>query len=609
MSSTLSWKDALKNRFAQPRLNLGLALGSSQFIVTTADQRISYPTRIAVHQDRSQAIAFGLDALELLGREPEGVRVIQPVQGSVVTDQKLATLLLSKTLTVLRSGLRAPGKAAIAIPSNLSAVESQTLISVIKAAGTSDIYLIEQTLAAAVGAGRHVLKPRGHLVIHAGAGSIHSSLICLATPMLSHSTRTAGDHLTGAIKNYVRTVHNLHLDWMSAEQIKFRLGSALRPGQEETFTISGQDATLGKPAERTLTSLEIYEVLAPKLDKIATDIRRLIAKIPPTLLEDVHQDGILLSGGMAKFRGLADFLSQETRLKVVIPQTPEDKVTLGLQLILKRADLRQAILGQRDLVAHSSLTPSPRGTGLVGALVLSAGLALGVQGFPSLGLKTATTVANNLTWALTPSSPLSSIWDLTPPQNPVMTSSFFQYRDKELQQDNDRLRKLLKAPLMKTAYEPIVADVVARDPRGWLSTLSLNVGTQQGAEPGMIVTDGTQLVGQVSIAGPNLCQVQLISDGKTAIACRIPHTRGSGVVLGSPDGSLELRYLDPDSGVKTGDWVVTSGLDHHYPAGLRVGWVQRLSRTSGQATMIATLMPAMNVHQLQNVLVLRRVQR
>jgi rod shape-determining protein MreC len=179
-------------------------------------------------------------------------------------------------------------------------------------------------------------------------------------------------------------------------------------------------------------------------------------------------------------------------------------------------------------------------------------------------------------------------------------------QQSEVEKENARLRKLLKAPTARPGFSPVAADVVARDPRGWMSSLTLNVGQSAGIKAGMTVTDGTNLVGQVSRVDGERCQVRLFTDAKAVVAGRIPKKRGSGVVVGSGAGEVEMRYLDPDSGVKPGDWVVTSGQDEAFPPGIKLGWVSKVTQPSGQNTFNATIHPGMNVHQLQNVLVLRR---
>lgn len=243
----------------------------------------------------------------------------------------------------------------------------------------------------------------------------------------------------------------------------------------------------------------------------------------------------------------------------------------------------------------------------MGALILTSGLALLTHSLPFLGQGAASSLGGYLGEVVTPSLPLVASWEApAEPSGPSPEGAFAVGRQSELEAENARLRKLLKAPLHKPSRSPVAADVVARDPRGWMSALTLNVGTDDGIAVSMPVTDGTNLIGLVDRVEARRCHVRLFTDSKTVVAARVRNSRGSGVAVGAGLDRMDLRYLDPDSGVKKGDWVVTSGQDKTYPPGLRLGWVDTVRQESGQNTLTAVVRPGMNIHQLQNVLVLRR---
>lgn len=602
------WTEAARNHWAKPHIDLGLCLGSHCFVITAPGKSLVYPARVAVRDKKAtKAIAYGPQAAELEGREPEGVSVIRPIVGGVVADQRLAAGLLSAALAAARGfagGLSAP-RVAVAVPSDLSAVESQTLLATVKAAGARKVYLVEQTLAAAIGAGRDLSQPEGHLVVHAGAGVTHVSVVSLASPVLSRSIRVAGDSMNEAIRDHVRREHHLLIDDRVAEAIKRELGSALPPVGESVMTVCGRDLTLGKPAEGKISAEEIYRVLAPQFALIAQEVRWVVAGMPTALLGDVQKNGAILSGGLAELRRLDEFLAQETRLRVNVAASPEEVVSRGLQTLLKNAGLRKAVFhGGR--VAPKPIEQNERqGTGILGALFLAVGLAFSAQSLPVLAGGGVGTVDAALGTALTPAVPLASSFGGWEPSAGV-TPPLVESEQSELAAENNRLRKMLKAPHARARFRPIAADVVARDPRGWMSTLSLNVGAADGVGVGMTVTDGANLVGQISRVEATRSQVRLFTDGKAVVAGKLVGKKGSGVVVGTGSDDVEMRYLDPDSGVRQGDWVVTSGHDEAFPAGIKLGWVLRVGQPSGQNTYTATLQPGMNVHQLQNVLVLRR---
>jgi rod shape-determining protein MreB len=601
-----SWTDVLENRWARPHIDLGLCLGSNSFVVTAPGKSFVYPARVAVRSQKGKAVAFGPQAAEIEGREPEGVTVLRPIVAGVVVNQRLATQLLSAAMGAAKHGVVSSPRVAVAVPSDLSAVESQTLLATVKAAGARSVYLVEQTLAAAIGTGRDLFKAEGHLVIHAGAGVTHVSVTSLASPVLSRSVRVAGDTMNEAIRDHVRREHHLLIDDRVAEQIKRELGSALPPVGESVMTVCGRDITQGKPSERKVNAQEIYSVLAPLFAQIAQEVRWVVGAMPTALLGDVQKNGAILSGGLAELRRLDEFLAQETRLRVNVAASPEEVVSRGLQTLLKNAPLRKAVFhGGR--VGHKTYEQGEsKGTGLLGGLILSVALAFSAQSLPMLGQGAASAADIYLGAAFTPSIPLASSFGGWGGADPNALPIVVDSEQSELKAENNRLRKLLKAPLAKRSFKPIAADVVARDPRGWMSTLTLNVGENDDIRVGMTVTDGTNLVGQISRVEATRSQVRLFTDSKAVVAGKVPKKKGSGVVVGSGGDDVEMRYLDPDSGVEEGDWVVTSGHDEAFPAGIKLGWVTRVGQPSGQNTFSATIQPGMNVHQLQNVLVLRR---
>ena len=602
-----SLSDVWQNRWARPHLDLGLCLGSSAFVVATPGKSFIYPARVAVREGKrhAKAIAFGPQAAEIEGREPEGVTVVRPIVSGVVLDRRLTTQLLSSALSAAKHGVVSSPRVAVAVPSDLSPVESQTLLAAVKAAGAREVYLVEQTLAAALGAGRDLCQPEGHLVVHAGAGVTHVSVLSLASPVLSRSLRIAGDSMNEAIRDHVRREHNMLIDDKVAEQLKRELGSALPPVGESVMVVCGRDLGEGKPSERKITAQEIYSVLSPLLAQIAQEVRWVVAGMPTTLLRDVRDNAAILSGGLAELRRFDEFLAQETRLRFQVAASPEEVVSRGLQSLLKNAPLRKAVLGEKR-AQHPTTEQSERhGTGLLGALFLSVGLAFSAQSLPILKQATASSAESYLGTAFTPSVPIASAFGGWGEKDPNATPSV-ESESSELQAENNRLRKMLKAPLAKPALRPIAADVVARDPRGWMSSLTLNVGSNDGIAVGQAVTDGTNLIGRISRAEATRSQVRLLTDSKAVVAGKVSEKRGSGVVVGLGGDQIEMRYLDPDSGVKQGDWVVTSGHDEAFPPGIKVGWVSDVTQPSGQNTFTAVIRPGMNIHQLQNVLVLRR---
>lgn len=603
-----SFSATMKNRMAKPRMDLGLCMGSSAFITCTATKNVTHPARVATRKETHKLVALGVQAAEIEGREPEGVIVTRPIQAGVVADSRLASQLMSRVIASSKHGLLSQPRVALAVPAGLTAVESQTLLATAKKAGARAVYLVDQALAAAIGSGRDLTKPEGHLVIHIGAGVTQVTVSSLASPVLSRGLRMAGDAMTEAIQDHIRREHNLLVDFNVAQSVKHELGSALEPVGSRDMKIVGRELGVGKPVEKTVTASEVYDVLKPFLDEVAQEARWVVGQMPPELLCDVHRNGVILSGGTAELSRLDEFLAQETRLRVSVPKEPQSVVTKGLQVLLKDAGLRKAVFHKGKPAPKASLSSEKRGTGLLGALLLTSMIAFAANSAPQLQQGAATTLDQVLGGVVTPAAPLAEGWGWHQP-DVADTEELQNRRREQLEKENERLRKLLKAPKPKAksaaSHKTVVADVVARDPRGWMSTLTLNVGSKQGVRKGMTVSDGINLVGQVSKVQKGRCQVRLFTDSKAVVAGKLKGRKAAGVVVGKGEHKLEMRYLDPDAGVKQGDWVLTSGHDGVFPAGIRVGKVAKIHQAAEKNYLAAVVQPSVDVSNLENVVVLK----
>lgn len=600
-----TWTDQFLNRWSHPRIDLGVCMGTGSLAVSGGANEVVHPTRVATQESNGKVVALGAQAAEIEGREPEGVAVHRPIVSGVVVNEKLASRLLSSVMSASKHGLLTAPRVAVAVPSDMSAVESQTLLATAKSAGAREVYMVDQAMTAAIGAGRDLMKPEGHLVVHVGAGVTQVAVSSLASPVLSRTLRVAGDSMNEAISQHVRRQHNLVIDDRVADKIKKTLGSALAPVGETEMLVAGRDLTEGKPMQRTVNSQEVYAVLEPLLASIAQEVRWVVATMSTALLEDVTKNGVILSGGCAELHRLDEFLSKETRLKVRVPAEPETVVARGLQQLLKTPSLRKAVFSRGKDKSKSLSSDDRKGTGLLGMLLLTSVFAFGASSAPQLQQGAFTSIDQFLGSSITPSAPIAEGWGWHAPDT-ADTKAFEAARQAHVDQENRKLRKLLRIQA-KTGggRDTVVADVVARDPRGWMSALTLNVGSENGISEGMAVSDGNNLVGQVARVQGNRCQVRLFTDSKAVVAGKLKSAKASGVVVGSGSHELEMRYLDPDAGVKSGDWVLTSGHDGVFPAGIKVGKVVRVHQPSEQNYLAAVIKPAVDVNNLENVLVVR----
>lgn len=605
------WWDVVANRMSGPQVDLGLAMGSSSFSLELPGRGLSQPARVAVQIGKGTIVALGDEAAQMEGREPEGIAVVRPLCGGVVVDSDRARRLLSSVLLASKHGVLFGPRVVAAVPSDLSAVEQQAFLATVRAAGAREVHLVDQVLLAAVGAGLDVMEPRGRLVVHVGAGVAQTAVLSLGHPVVSRTMRVAGDAMNDAIREHVRRTHEILIDDGVADLLKRELGCALPVDPPLRREVAGRHLTQGKPVRVTLDSNEIHGVLEPLVQALAREVRQVLANMSIQFLDDVSRDGAVLTGGGAYLRRLDEYLSQETRLRFRLAAQPETAAARGLRRFLNDRRLRQTVLRS----GHSRVPPSPgsaRGW-LVAALLaatsmlliasaqdqLRQGIPTPVDQFLNSGLGPAYTVAAAPASLAAPEPSTVGLEALREEQSRRLVS---------LAEENERLRKLMNGPTGFPAWmaaEPVVGRVVARDPRGWLSTLVLDVGTESGVRQGAVVVGVDGLVGQVVSTAAGTSRVRLFTGEDSVVAGTVSMRKAAGVLTGRGEKLVELRYLDPDAGVKPGDKVFTSGLDGLYPRGIMLGRVSQVDPMPQGNSQAAEVRPAVDFDSLREVLVLR----
>ncbi|MEW6278989.1 MAG: rod shape-determining protein MreC [Candidatus Eremiobacterota bacterium] len=594
------WLESEAHRFGAVRLDAGLSLGSRNLHLEGRTRSLTQPCRVAV-DPRGKVLALGDAAAAMEGREPCEVRVVRPLREGAVVEPELARQLVA---SVLRAA-SLPGGAhlAAAVPSDLSAVERAALEHTLKAAGAREVHLVQQTLLAALGAGLKVLEPRGGLVVHLGAETSEVSLFSLGTALHGRTMRVGGAHMDAAIIEHVRRAHQVLLDERAAEAVRCELGHAVAP--EGTLEVSGQGLEDGKPTRVTLTAAEVAPVLQPFLEQLQDQLCQVLAECSPELLSDLIADGAALTGGGARFKGLSEFLGQRSRLRLVPAEAPQDAVARGLAALLKQKPLRQVLLARRQ----ARPAPRPGSSGwLVAGLALATAAVLSVGYLGELRSGLAGPVERTLGKVVEPACAAVA----PTPEPSEHTRALLVEKDRQLAEltaENERLQKLLGLQGTAGNLTALAANVVARDPKGWMSSVTLDAGTDQGLRAGCAVATDEGLVGQVIEVARSTCRVRLLTDPRAVVAGKVSGRRASGVLQGLGTASVELRYLDPDARVQSGDLVLTSGQDGLFPEGLKVGRVRSVRQVAQASYQAAVVEPLASLETMRTVLVLKPARR
>ena len=331
--------------------DIGIDLGTANILVTIKGKGIVLrePTVISVNAKTGGIIATGFEAKEMLGRTPKEINAIKPLKDGVIADFTATKLLLKNILErVCKRYNAVRPRVLVGVPSGITEVEERAVEEAIIRAGAREVYLIEEPMAAAIGAGIEIEEPSGNIIVDIGGGTTEVAVISLGGIVVSNSLRVAGDELDEDIINYVKKEMNLAIGEATAEQIKKQLGCAMPLMTEMTMEIKGRDLNNGLPKTEIITSVQVEEAMKESIFKIVEIIKATLEKAPPELASDIMEKGIVLAGGGALIQNLDKLISLETGMPVYVIEDPLDCVVKGTEKTLQDIEkLRTILLNSR----------------------------------------------------------------------------------------------------------------------------------------------------------------------------------------------------------------------------------------------------------------------
>lgn len=326
--------------------DLAIDLGTANTLVYLKGKGIviNEPSVVAIDRKTSKVLAVGAEAKKMLGRTPGNIVAIRPMKDGVIADFEIAEKMLSHFITKThnRSTFVRP-RIVIGVPSRITQVEKRAVRDSAQLAGAREVYLIEQPVAAAIGAGLPIAEPSGNMVVDIGGGTTDVAVISLAGIVYSESVKVAGDKMDEAIMNYIKRKYNLLIGEPMAEQIKFEIGSAYPLEERKTITIKGRDLISGIPKTLVMDDGEIREALSEPISAIVNAIKVALENTPPELAGDIIDRGIVLTGGGSLLRGMDVRLREETNLPVITVENPLTTVVLGTGKVLDELDLLKKV--------------------------------------------------------------------------------------------------------------------------------------------------------------------------------------------------------------------------------------------------------------------------
>ncbi|MFT5037386.1 MAG: rod shape-determining protein MreB [Candidatus Azotimanducaceae bacterium] len=338
--------------------DIGIDLGTANTLVYVKGRGIvlNEPTIVAVNKKTGQLVGVGNAAKTMLGRTPAHIEVVRPLVEGVISDFEVTEEMLAYLINNVRSEMRhiVSPRVLIGVPCGITNVEMRAARDAAKNAGARDVFLIEEPMAAAIGAKLPVHKAGGNMIIDVGGGTANIAVISLGGIVTSENLRIAGDHLNSAISSYIRDQFKVLVGERTAEDAKIKLASVAHPGEVKELVVRGRDVVTGLPREVVITDADIREAISQSVDSIVDTVRGVLEKTPPEVLADIMQRGIHLSGGGALIPGFASLLEEVIQVPVVIVPDPLRAVVRGTGIVLENLDQYEEILIDNE----GELTPN-----------------------------------------------------------------------------------------------------------------------------------------------------------------------------------------------------------------------------------------------------------
>lgn len=312
--------------------DIGIDLGTANILVTLKGKGIilNEPSVVAIDKTNNTIIATGREAKEMLGRTPSKIKAVRPLSDGVIADFTATQLLLKNIVQKICKKYNIGRlRAVVGVPSGITEVEKRAVEESILQAGAREVYLIEEPIAAAIGAGLEIAEPNGNIVVDIGGGTTEVAVISLGGIVVCDSLRVAGDNLDEAIINYVKREMNLAIGQTTAEEIKIKLGCAMPLMSIDSMEIRGRDLNTGLPVVLEISSEQVREALEEPIAQIVDVIKIALEKTPPELSSDVMEKGIVLTGGGALIKNLDKLINIKTGIPVYITDAPLNAVVRG----------------------------------------------------------------------------------------------------------------------------------------------------------------------------------------------------------------------------------------------------------------------------------------
>ena len=319
--------------------DIGIDLGTANVLIYVQGKGIvlNEPSVVAIDTQTNKILAVGSEAYRMVGRTPSNIRAIRPLKNGVISDFDVTEEMLAYFIGKLSvKGFMSKPNIMICAPTNITEIERKAIIQAAEQSGGGKVYLEYEPKVAAIGAGLDIFKPRGSMVIDMGGGTSDIAILSLGDIVSSRSIRMAGDKLNNDIAAYIKDKHGLVIGEHTAENIKMKIGTALKVEKPAEMDVRGRDVASGMPKQITVNENEIEEAIHDTLEQILAATINVLETVPPELASDIVDRGVMLTGGTALLKGIDKLFSDRLKVPVVVSQSPLDNVAKGAGEMLER---------------------------------------------------------------------------------------------------------------------------------------------------------------------------------------------------------------------------------------------------------------------------------
>ncbi len=339
----------LNKFFKNFRMDLGIDLGTANTLVYVKGRGIviNEPSIVAINSRTEQIIALGSEAKEMLGKTPTHIVTARPLNSGIISDfevaEKMLRYFIEKVYENKSLGFFSRPKVVIGVPVNITEVERKAVADAVLNAGAKEVWIVEEPMAAAIGARLPAREPVGNLIVEIGGGTTEIAVISLSGIAVKKSIKIAGDEFTRHIIQYARDVFKMLIGEKHAEEIKIKIGSAIPLPEPAEMPVRGRDLITGLPREIIISDTDVREAISKPLRTIVDNIKAILEITPPELVADIHERGIILSGGGALLRGLDQLIAKAVEIPVRIADDPLTSVARGTGVLLDEEDLLREV--------------------------------------------------------------------------------------------------------------------------------------------------------------------------------------------------------------------------------------------------------------------------